>query len=1675
MAPSREKKPPALKLLMVQLKNTQTSMDDIWRFVEGYERTTTASQVNVRLLSVDELWQKYGEILADIQAHDDFEDENEAFDKARLVYSDRYYYCKAFLMDKAKEMQDPGKPIVPYELTRRQRMEFNGDIDEWISFRDLFTSLIHRKIDLPEVEKFHYLKGCLQGEPKSLIDSLKITKANYQIAWDLLLKRYDNSKLLKKRQVQALFNLPTLSKESVADLHTLIDGFEKVVQNLDQVVQPEDYKDLLLVNLLTSRLDPTTRRGWEEHSSAKDQDTLADLSDFLHRRIRILESLPVKALDSRTSLHAPQSSRQKASAVKASYGSIQSSGGRCVACKENHPLYQCSSFLRMSVRERDAVLRTNSLCRNCFRSGHIATDCTSKYRCRNCNGRHHTMVCFKQRKDRSPKIVAAAGNNNPPRMEPGDAPVPSSSQVVNMAATDATVSGSTHQFSSKVLLATAVVIVEDDEGSQFPARALLDSGSESNFIAERLSQRLRSHREKVEISVLGIGHAATRVKHQITALVRSRATAYSRNMNFLVLPKVTVDLPTARWTWYGDQLPTLNDSVFGWVVCGGLLNPTQGLRINCSTATTKVLEELVARFWASEEVGNSKVLSSEEKLCEDNFRNSVRRKSDGQYSISLPKDKDAVSRLGESRDIAFRRLQSTERRLAKDASLREQYHQFMAEYIQLGHMSKVEEAGNLVKRCYLPHHPVFKEASTTTKVRVVFDASCKTSSGVSLNDTLLVGPIVQEDLRSIMLRSRVRQIMLVADVEKMFRQVFLVEVDRSLQCILWRFDPTDPVGVYELNTVTYGTKPAPFLATRTLNQLAMDEGGRYPMAARATTEDTYMDDVITSADTEDAAQNLAICVAEGIDLDPDPAVKTLGLTWLPISDQLRFQFSIPTWNSVTQPTKRQVLSVIASLFDPLGLLGAAITTGKIIMQLLWKIRNEDQALGWDKPLPSTVGEMWRKYHEELPLLNNIRIDRCVMVPRATLIELHCFSDASTKAFGGCVYIRSHDSEGRVVVRLLSSKSKVAPLKTQSIPRLELCGALLVTQLYEKVRDSIRTPAQPFFWVDSTCVLRWIQASPNNWTTFVANRVAKIQSIAESSSWRHVSGKENPADLISRGISPKDILDNAFWWEGPDWLKEPSDHWPAASCSSSSEEAEKERRRAAVCAVSANADFNDWYLEKFASYSDLIRRTAIWLRLMKLLKNNSQNRTPAEFLSAQELREAEFVIVRRIQQEVFADEWKALSRGNTVSRKSPLRWFNPRISEDQVIRIGGRLSNSAEREATKHPMVLPARHKLTRMILKHYHLQLLHAGPQLLLGVVRLRFWPLGGRSVARNIVHQCLKCFRAKPTPIQQFMGELPVPRVTVSRPFSQTGVDYFGPFYVRPAPRRPVVKVYVAVFICLCTKAVHLELVSDLSTDRFLQALHRFISRRGRCRDIYSDNGTNFVGARNLMKDFLKLLQNSDHRDKVSKECAEEGIHWHFSPPSAPHFGGLWEAAVRSAKNHLIKVIGETLMSPEDFNTLLVQIEGCLNSRPLTPMSDDPCDLEPLTPGHFLVGSSIQSLPEPNLEAVPLNRLSQYQLIQRMLQDFWKRWRREYLCQLQGRSKRWKPAVKIEVGKLVVIRDDNLPPMKWKMARILQLHPGNDGVVRVVTLKTSTGLMKRAVEKLCLLPTPIEDRQHQA
>ncbi|XP_053691478.1 uncharacterized protein LOC128739993 [Sabethes cyaneus] len=1113
-AASSTKKTPSLKVLTTRLKGIQTSFGDIVEFVDHFPERSTTSEVEIRLQKLDELWERFGETLVDVKAHDDLPADSEAaYDKERREFSNSYYRAKAFLLEWVKQQQ-PSPTLEQsirggdismqgsldhVRLPQIKLQSFDGNIDEWLSFRDLFTSLIHFKAELPDVEKFHYLKGCLQGEPKSLIDPLQITRANYTIAWNTLLKRYNNSKQLKKRQVQSLFQLPTVLKESANELHSLLESFERVVQTLDQIVQPGDYKDLLLTNFLTMRLDPSTCRSWEEFSSTQETDTVKELLEFLHRRIQVLECLPSRAMEARVQ-YQPLPQKQRVSAVKTSYNTVQSSGGRCMACSANHFLFQCGKFQRMSLTERDAFVRTHTLCRNCFRLGHQAKDCQAKYSCRICKARHHTMVCFKQERDSRPRPPPASSENSGATTTHHLPTSSNSSQVDNLAATNISVSNSAMQLTSQVLLATAVILVEDDEGNQIPVRALLDSGSESNFISEHLSQRLKVDRQKTIPNDIQLADPSFSVSMGVDIVLGIEAF-----FDFFV---------SGRKLTLGEQMPSLNESVFGWVVCGRLSFHKQSPHISCHMTEDR-LDELVARFWACEEVDIKKSYSPEEQRCENLFTQTVQRGPDGRYTVALPMAEGAISRLGESKNIALR-LHATERRLKRNSGLLDQYKAFMSEYLDLGHMRLVEEDQRaVVGRCYLPHHPVVKEASTTTKVRVVFDASCKTSTGISLNDVLLTGPVIQEELRSIILRCRTKQIMMVADVEKMFRQIVIDPNDRPLQCILWRSSPTEEVATYELNTVTYGTKPAPFLATRVLQQLALDEGEHFPLAARAITEDTYMDDVITgSNDSTEALQlrlqldkmmnsggfrlrkwasncaevlrgipseNLAIDVG-GINLDPDPAIKTLGLTWMPNTDVFKFQFNIPPLETYETLSKRRILSIIATLFDPLGLIGAVITTAKIFMQLLWTLQSEDGSrLDWDKPLPQTVGENWRNFYSQLPLLNEIRIKRCIILPEAVTVEIHCFCDASEKAYGGLVYIRSLDFNGNVSVQLLTSRSKVAPLKCQTIPRLELYGAELVAELYTKVKQSVKMEVPTFFWTDSTCVLRWIQATPSTWT------------------------------------------------------------------------------------------------------------------------------------------------------------------------------------------------------------------------------------------------------------------------------------------------------------------------------------------------------------------------------------------------------------------------------------------------------------------------------------------------------------------------------------------------------------------------------------------------------------------
>ncbi|XP_065085291.1 uncharacterized protein LOC135707407 [Ochlerotatus camptorhynchus] len=537
------------------------------------------------------------------------------------------------------------------------------------------------------------------------------------------------------------------------------------------------------------------------------------------------------------------------------------------------------------------------------------------------------------------------------------------------------------------------------------------------------------------------------------------------------------------------------------------------------------------------------------------------------------------------------------------------------------------------------------------------------------------------------------------------------------------------------------------------------------------------------------------------------SVKTLGLTWEPSTDS--FRFSSPMWNESTEITKRCVLSDASRLFDPLGLVGPVIIQAKIFLQDLWK-----QDCGWDDPLELQLQEYWREYRRNLASLDGIAVHRWIGISRIVVaVELHGFCDASNKAYGACVYVRTTAIDGSVAVHLLTSKSRVAPLenlkknkKTLSTPRLELSSALLLAHLYEKIVNSINVTAKCFFWADSTIVICWLSSSPSRWKQFVANRVSKIQHITKGGIWNHVAGEENPADIISRGMTPVQLQYDPRWFHGPCWLKLDQQYWPKVLEIDENKlniaDLESKAIAAALPTVSPSEIFG-----LRSSLVDLVRLTVYIQRFKWNSSPVNQLCRKVGYITFHEYSDAIKALVKLSQQESFPQELADLSKSGQVQDSSRISPLNPQLTEG-LLCVGGRLKNAAVSDRRKHPYILDHRHPFARAVVAYYHQKHFHAGQQQVVSNVREQFWPTSIRKLTRQVIHECVKCFRVKPKIQEQLMADLPPERVTPCFPFQKVGVDYCGPFYVvYPQRRVHPIKCFVAVFVCLVTKAVHLEL----------------------------------------------------------------------------------------------------------------------------------------------------------------------------------------------------------------------------------------------------------------------------
>ncbi|XP_062541377.1 uncharacterized protein LOC134209407 [Armigeres subalbatus] len=925
--------------------------------------------------------------------------------------------------------------------------------------------------------------------------------------------------------------------------------------------------------------------------------------------------------------------------------------------------------------------------------------------------------------------------------------------------------------------------------------------------------------------------------------------------------------------------------------------------------------------------------------------------------------------------------------------------------------------------------------------------------------------------------------------------VGVCRADQLLQCILWRSCPDEPVKSYKLTTVTYGTSAAPYLATKCLQRLGSEGETTHPVAAKTVKKDFYVDDLLTGTDKLDEGKAL---VADLIDLtnsaglilrkwssssdellsdvpiglrdertsfeldSSTSAVKTLGLIWEPAADI--FRFTIPNLGSEASITKRTVLSELAKIFDPLGLIGPVVVQAKIFLQTLWK-----QKCDWDDSLPEELQRIWTEFRRNLMALDTLTVPRWVSFSNdLATVELHGFCDASNAAYGACLYLRCITSDGTITARLITAKSRVAPLedlkrkkKVLSTPRLELSAALLLSHLYEKVRHSVQITFQPFFWTDSTIVKYWLASPPSRWQIFVANRVSEIQHITSSGVWNHVAGANNPADIISRGMTPAQLKYETLWFEGPLWLRQDRAMWPSCIVPPPDIERSFLEERSTV-ALPARAKSPSELFALRSSFTDLVRLVAYIRRFVHNCSPNNLASKRSGTIKLQELNEATEVLVRLAQGDSFPEEVAALSRSREVKTSSKIHALNP-IMVGKTIRVGGRLAHAPIPESRKHPMILHHRHPFTKLVVEHYHRKLFHAGQQLLVASVREKFWPTNARDVARTVCHKCVTCFRNKPTVHEQLMADLPSVRVNPAAVFLKVGVDLCGPFYIKyPIRRSTPVKCFVAIFVCLATKAVHMEVVADLSTQAFLSAFKRFVAVRGKPQVVMCDNATNFVGANRELEELRLQFLDQQFQHTVVRTAEDEGIQFDFIPARSPNFGGLWEAAVKSFKCHFRKVVGNQQLSYDELHTIVQQVAAILNSRPLTPLTND---YAALTPGHFLVGRPLTAIPERDLQEIPENRLSAWQQSQDFVQKLWRKWKTQYLSDLHNRTKWTKKRNNIKIDTMVLVKEDNLPPLKWKLGRVAEIYTGADGNVRVVDVRTKDGMFKRAISKICVLP----------
>ncbi|XP_067943139.1 LOW QUALITY PROTEIN: uncharacterized protein [Watersipora subatra] len=1307
------------------------------------------------------------------------------------------------------------------------------------------------------------------------------------------------------------------------------------------------------------------------------------------------------------------------------------SAKECVYCNmKNHSTAECGKFGRLSFNEQQTFMRDKQLCFSCLTDAHSYRQCEVPAICKVCQGKHPTALHNMRTSSVKQQIKSGFGNSS--NLEQSK-PITNSSLQPKAAEPLKTKDNS--QWLEKSCLNTCLnmelnslswilpvwVSSKNNPLKEALVYALVDSMSDTTYITVDTIHKIQPDYTHTEIDITTMTSDKKKVHTHLVYGLTVRA--YNHKVCYELLPsyshhKIPIDrrqIPTktvlSRWPHLiqvVNELPNNHKDVPVGLLIGN--NFTKAFKPQQVIDTDHDDEPFAIKTAIGWNVmGDSAPHTTLATIVDQPAKHDFVT-----FQCTTKSNKEVHKLKYIQPRISWFRL--LEKKFQKDSHYKEQYHEFMRDIINKGEaIPATEETTD--HSWYIPHFGVYHPRKPD-RIRVVFDCAAKVG-GVSLNDFLLQGPEHMNDLQGILLRFRLRPIAIMGDIERMFHQFKVSENHQDYLRFIW-YNAEGQLQSYKMTVHLFGARSSPACATYGLRFLADNFRDAIPHNTQShhfIHHNFYVDDGLASVRNESEAVNLikksqALCqtgklrlhkiasnsravlaaipksectsilVSLELTSEPLPQERSLGVLWDTNQDIFTFKHEPPSKPN----TRRGVLSSVASVFDPLGLISPFTLKGRIILQETCK-----QNYDWDTPLESSLLNCWAKWMSDLSNVHNVQVPRCVS-PRAfnqiESAQLHTFTDASTTGYGHCTYLRLVNTNRKVHVALLASKAKVAPIKQITIPRLELQAACSAVQAVNKYVKKLELPnITTYFYSDSTVVLGYICNTKERFQTFVANRVETIRTLSKPKNWAYVPTNQNPADMASRGASIIDLT-HSEWFSGPKFLwTEPIDIPPQPQLSISPNDDEVKKASISLMTTAKIVVF-DKYLERFSKWNSAIK--AIVLIRKVIYKEAEPN-----------YETAKHAILRIIQHDYFSDEIADLNEYKSVKKSSSLMKLAPFVDENGLLRIGGRLQESSTLSFhEKHPIIIPKASHIAKLVISHYHQLAAHQGCGPTLASIQTHgFWIVNARSQVYKQVKSCVICKKIRGTPKIPQMATLPSKRLDETAPFTHCGLDCFGTFRVKDGRKER--KTYGLIITCLSSRAVHIELLEDMTSDSFINALRNLIAIRGAVSTIRCDQGTNFVGAFN---DLARNMQG-----QITHHYSD--IKFTFNPPHSSNMGGVWERLIRSARN-ILKGMGEKHE-----------------------------EQTPLTPNILLTMKSQLTLPPPGVfEKADIYSKKRWRVVQQLANEFWRRWRNEYIHTLQTRQKWTHKQDEVLVGDVVhVLKDEGLRG-DWSLARVVDIERSHDG-----------------------------------